>query len=196
MSLLVSTAITIFLLMDFIGGIPVFLILTQKENKSDRRKIAILSSLIAGLMIGFFAFCGQTILDYFGFSIDALRVGGGIIMLYIAFEMIFSGQMIYVKDNEARNVAISPLATPMLAGPGALSFAMTTLVSASGPEKAIVLMAILLASLVGAIIFIFSPTISRILGKEAVRGIEKIVALLLSGVAAEMIMGGIQGYFG
>ncbi|MFA6531316.1 MAG: MarC family protein [Patescibacteria group bacterium] len=196
MSLLVSTAITIFLLMDFIGGIPVFLILTQKENKSDRRKIAILSSLIAGLMIGFFAFCGQTILDYFGFSIDALRVGGGIIMLYIAFEMIFSGQMIYVKDNEARNVAISPLATPMLAGPGALSFAMTTFVSASGPEKAIVLMAILLASLVGAIIFIFSPTISRILGKEAVRGIEKIVALLLSGVAAEMIMGGIQGYFG
>lgn len=195
MKTLLSNAITIFFLMDFIGAIPVFILLTKDMGNRTRNRTAILSSLIAGLIVALFAISGQKLLNHFGLSIDALKVGGGVIMFYIAFEMIFAGQLVYTKSTENRSIIVSPLATPMLAGPGCLSFAMISFISTSGMDKAYILISIILAALAGMIVFLFANAIGKVLGKEAVRGIEKIVALLLAGFAAEMVMGGIKGYF-
>jgi multiple antibiotic resistance protein len=195
MQFLVACAITIFFLMDFIGTIPVFISLTRERAHKEKIRIAVLSSIIAGLIVLIFALLGQAILAHFDLSIEALRVGGGLMLLYIAFEMIFTGQSMYDRATDTKSIIVSPLAIPMLAGPGSMSFAMISYVDANGFDKMLVLGAVILASLTGACLLSFSAVISRALGKEPIRGLEKITAILLAVIACEMIMSGIKGYF-
>jgi multiple antibiotic resistance protein len=195
MQLLLTTAITIFFLMDFIGTIPVFISLTASKSHKEKMRIAILSSIVAGLLVLLFALLGQSILHRFDLSLEALRVGGGLLLMYIAFEMIFAGQTIYEKSTDTTNIIVSPLAIPMLAGPGSMSFAMILYVGANSIDKILILLAIVLATIVGALVLTFSVYLSKLLGREPIRGIEKVTAILMAVIASQMIMSGIKGYF-
>jgi multiple antibiotic resistance protein len=192
---LLSFIIPLYILMDFIGTMPVFISLTQSVKQKERIKIAILCSLIAGSIVFVFALIGRGILSYFDLSLDAVRVGGGLLLLYIAFEMILAGQSMYKNPKDVKNIVVSPLAIPMLAGPGSMSFAMITFLNATGLTKIWVLSAIFITSLFGAITLTLSSYIQEILGKNFVRGLEKVTAVIISFIALEMIMSGIQGYF-
>ena len=195
MDKILSFAIPLFILMDFIGTIPVFLSLTKDAIRNERIRIAIWSSLIAGLIVGVFAISGQAILDYFDISIEAVRVSGGLLLLYIAFQMIMSGKVGYENVTDKKSIIVSPLAIPILAGPGSMSFAMIAYLSLQGGEKFYLLAAILIVSFIGAITLSFSSFINDLLGKEFMRGLEKIMAIVISFIALEMIMSGIKAYF-
>lgn len=195
MQLFIADTITIFFLMDAIGTIPVFLALTKDNSAAKRMRIAFNASLIAGVIVLGFALFGQTILEHFGLSIGALQVGGGLLLLYIAFEMIFAGQAIYDNATDTRSVTVSPLAIPMLAGPGSMSFAMIAFVGSSGTGRISVVMAIAAATALGAILLALSSVISKLLGREVIRALEKITAILLAIIASQMIMTGIKSFF-
>lgn len=159
-------------------------------------RMALYASLIAGLIVLVFALFGQEILHQFGLSIGALRVGGGLLLLYISFEMILAGQSMHHTDTpDTRSIVVSPLAIPMLAGPGSMSYAMISYVNADGAGRMAVIMAIIAASAAGAVLLVFASTITRLLGKEALRGLERITAILLAIIAAQMIMVGIKSFF-
>jgi len=197
MSKIISLAIPLFILMDFIGTIPVFLALTQAWQQRERIRIAIAASLLAGAIVLVFAVSGRQILNYFALSVEAARVGGGLLLLYIAFEMILSGKMVYMgtANLSARNLIVSPLAIPMLAGPGSMTFAMIAFLGLEGIEKAYLFVAIVLAVLFGAGLLSLSSLVHKFLGPEFARGLEKITAVVISFVALEMIMSGIKTFF-
>jgi multiple antibiotic resistance protein len=153
------------------------------------------ASLIAGIIVLAFALFGQAILHQFGLSMGALRLGGGLLLLYISFEMIFAGQSMHSDTPDTRSIVVSPLAIPMLAGPGSMSFAMISFANADAVGRVGVVLAIIAASAVGAILLALAGEITKLLGKEALRGIERITAILLAIIAAQMIMLGIKAFF-
>ena len=194
----ISLFIPMFILMDFIGTLPVFISLTRKKEPRERARIAILSSIVAGGFVSVFALSGKQILEYFDISIEAVKAGGGLLLLYIAFEMILSGQLLYDKsmdDPEERSIIVSPLAIPMLAGPGSMTFAMIVFLESPGFEKIYLFAAIILSVICGAMLLSISSFIQKILGNEFTRGLEKVTAIIVSFIALEMIMSGIKGYF-
>lgn len=191
-----TNAVTIFFLMDSIGTIPIFMGLTKDVSAKRRVRMALVASVIAGITVLVFALFGRAILDQFGVSIAALRIGGGLLLLYISFEMIMAGQEMHRGSGEtARSITVSPLAIPMLAGPGSMSYAMVAYVNAHGADRLAVISAIVAASAVGAVFLALSGVLTRLLGKEILRGVERLAAILLAIIAAQMIMVGVKAFF-
>lgn len=192
-----SLFIPVFILMDFIGTIPVFIALTKRFGRIDRIKVAFSSSIIAGVIVLTFSILGQEIMNYFYISIEAVKVGGGLLLLYIAFQMILSGQLNYenhIPENR-RSIIVSPLAIPMLAGPGSMTFGMISFLKLSGVEKIYLIAAVVSAVVTGALLLSVSTLIDRVLGPEFTKGLEKIMAIVVSFISLEMIMSGVKGYF-
>jgi len=192
-----SLFIPLFILMDFIGTIPVFIALTKKFNRGERVRIAFSSSVIAGVIVLFFSVLGRELMDYFYISIEAVKVGGGLLLLYIAFQMILSGQLNYDDHlpDRGRSIIVSPLAIPMLAGPGSMTFGTISFLKLQGMEKLYLIAAVLSAVVAGALLLSASTFIDRLLGQEFTKGMEKIMAIIVSFISLEMIMSGIKGYF-
>lgn len=190
-----TDAVTIFFLMDSIGTIPIFMGLTKDVSARRRVRMALAASVIAGITVLVFALFGQAILDQFGVSIAALRIGGGLLLLYISFEMILAGQTMHKDTPETRSIVVSPLAIPMLAGPGSMSYAMVAYVNARGADRLAVILAIVAASVLGAVLLALAGVLTKLLGKEVLRGVERITAILLAIIAAQMIMVGVKAFF-
>lgn len=191
----ITNAVTIFFLMDSIGTIPVFMGLTKDTSSRRRVRMALVASIIAGATVLTFALFGRAILNQFGVSIAALRIGGGLLLLYISFEMILAGQTMHKDAPDTRSIVISPLAIPMLAGPGSMSYAMVAYVNARGADRLAVVLAIVVAAIVGAILLALAGILTRLLGREVLRGLERITAILLAIIAAQMIMVGVRAFF-
>lgn len=192
-----SLFIPVFILMDFIGTIPVFIALTKKLSRRDRIKTAFSSSVIAGIIVLTFSILGQEIMNYFYISIEAVKVGGGLLLLYIAFRMILSGQLNHenhIPENRG-SIIVSPLAIPMLAGPGSMTFGMISFLKLQGMEKVYLIAAVVSAVFAGALLLSVSTLIDRFLGPEFTKGLEKIMAIVVSFISLEMIMSGVKGYF-
>jgi len=192
-----SIFIPMFILMDFIGTIPVFIAVTKKSGQSERIRIAFLSSFIAGVIVLFFSVLGRQIMNYFYISIEAVKVGGGLLLLYIAFHMILSGQLNFENHTpeQKRGVIISPLAIPMLAGPGSMTFGMISFLKLEGFAKIYLIVSVTVAVILGALLLSISSYIDRLLGQEFTRGLEKIMAIVVSFISLEMIMSGVKGYY-
>ena len=197
MTTILSLFVPLFVLMDFIGTMPVFISLTRAMTTRVRRRTAVEASAVAGLIVFGFAVIGHSLLDYFSLSIEAVRVGGGLLLLYIAFGMILSSPYDPGKNPEggSAGIVVSPLAIPLLAGPGSMTFAMIAWLDLPGWEKLYLVAALVLAVIAGAALLLASSVINRLLGYEFTRGLEKITAVIVSFIALEMIMSGIKAYF-
>ncbi len=197
MTTILSLFVPLFVLMDFIGTMPVFISLTRAMTVRVRRRTAVEASAVAGLIVFGFAVIGHSLLDYFSLSIEAVRVGGGLLLLYIAFGMILSSPYDPGQNPEggSAGIVVSPLAIPLLAGPGSMTFAMIAWIDLPGWEKLYLVAALVLAVVAGAALLLASSVINRLLGYEFTRGLEKITAVIVSFIALEMIMSGIKAYF-
>ena len=192
-----SLFIPIFILMDFIGTIPLFISLTKKYSRKERIRIAYSSSSIAGAIVLLVSILGREIMNYFTISIEAVKVGGGLLLLYIAFQMSLSNTLSHEKNHQTKlkNIVVSPPAIPMLAGPGSMTFGMISYLGLAGWDKLYLISAVSAAVIIGALFLSVSSYIERVLGTEFVKGMEKIVAVLVSFIALEMIMSGIKSYY-
>ena len=197
MTTILSLFVPLFVLMDFIGTMPVFISLTRAMPVRVRRRTAVEAFAVAGIIVFGFAVIGHSLLEYFSLSIEAVRVGGGLLLLYIAFGMILSSPYDPGKNPEggSAGIVVSPLAIPLLAGPGSMTFAMIAWIDLPGWEKLYLVAALVLAVIAGAALLLASSVINRLLGYEFTRGLEKITAVIVSFIALEMIMSGIKAYF-
>lgn len=191
-----SLFVPLFILMNFLGTIPVFLALTREEAPAERLRIALFASSLAGIIVLLFAVTGREFMEFFGLSMEAVRVAGGLLLLAIAFKMTLTDQTINKQSGQStRSIVVSPLAIPLLAGPGSMTFAAISYMDLLGAEKLLMLAAVLAAALLGALLFALSSTIDRLLGPDFTRGLEKVTGVIISFIALEMIMGGLRGYF-
>jgi multiple antibiotic resistance protein len=186
--------ITLFVIMDPPGTIPVFLSLASGKTARVRRRMAWQAVTVAFVVIVSFAIFGQQILDYLGISLAALQGAGGLLLLLVALQLL-TGQVDdpVAKDNV--NVALVPLGTPLLAGPGAI---VATMVFVSGidepPDLVAVAAGIVAVHIVMWIVLRYSVLILRLLRDSGITLVTRIAGLLLSAIAVQLIAESVQAF--
>ena len=192
---LLSATLTLILIMDPLGNIPMFLsILNKIPDENRRRKILIRELLLALLVLLVFLFLGRHLLQWLNLQPQSLRIGGGIVLFLIAIKMIFppssGGIMGQFPEGEPLLV---PLAVPLLAGPSTL--AMLILLSSNAPEKWMSwLLAVILAWLLTSVIMICSGNLLRLLGEKGLVAVERLMGMVLVTLSVQMLLDGFSDY--
>ena len=192
---LLSATLTLILIMDPLGNIPMFLsILNKIPDENRRRKILIRELLLALLVLLVFLFLGRHLLQWLNLQPQSLRIGGGIVLFLIAIKMIFpppSGS-IMGRFPEGEPLLV-PLAVPLLAGPSTL--AMLILLSSNAPEKWMSwLLAVILAWLLTSVIMICSGSLLRLLGEKGLVAVERLMGMVLVTLSVQMLLDGFSDY--
>lgn len=193
LSVFVQTFVAVFVMADALGNAPIVLILTQGMEEQERDRVVDRASVVATAVLLAFAFGGQFILDYLHISIAALRVAGGLLLLLIALDML-KGELDAPSVESDRDIAISPLALPLLAGPGTLTTVMIFM--ADEPQAQIsVAIGIVSAMLVTWLIVRQAGRISKWIGAEGATIATKILGFLLAALAVQIGSEGIKELF-
>ena len=190
-----SAAIMLFLVMDPFGNIPIFLSVLSHVDPARRSKIIIRELLIALIFLIFFLFFGKFILSGMHITEPALGIAGGTILFLIAIKMIFpASNSTFVNDDDRDgDPLIVPLAVPMVAGPS--SMAMVILLSTQYPDQQLSWLAALIISWsLGFIILILSEKLSKIVGKRTLKAIERLMGMILTTMAVQMLLTGLKTF--
>ncbi len=189
-----SAIFLLFLIMDPIGNVPLFLSTLKNVPIERRRKIIIRELFIALLVLLFFMFIGKYILQLLQIAQSSLGIAGGIMLFIIAIKMIFPGRRNLFDHSDNMEPLVVPLAVPLLAGPSAI--AAVILLMAQEPSRWLEWMvALVVAWLVAGIILVSSETLGRRLGVRALLAIERLMGILLMLVSVDMILDGVKQTF-
>lgn len=185
-----ETFVTLLVIMDPIGTAPIFVALTAGRSPRARRLAAVQAALTAGgLVIGFSLF-GRLVLDYLNVSVQSLAIAGGLLLLLLALQM-FRGEEL--TQGAATNVAVVPLATPLLAGPGAIAAIMVLSDRHAGlGGRLAVLAGVAAAVAVVAIGLMLAGRLARLLRPAAVTLLTQVLALLLAAIAVELVVDAVR----
>ena len=192
--LLLTTAVTLFVIVDPPGLLPVFLGLTSRLTPAERNSAATKSSLVAFGVIAAFALFGQQILTYLHVSVPALQVSGGLLLLIVALELL-TGKGGDPVLHKGVNVAIVPLGTPLMAGPGAIVATMLAVQSAPFPtgHLSVGLALVIVMGLVW-VFMRFAGVIRSVLRESGTMLASRIAGLLLAAIAVQMVADGVFGF--
>ncbi|MCL2735357.1 MAG: MarC family protein [Propionibacteriaceae bacterium] len=193
--LFLSTFVTLFVILDPPGLLPVFLGLTRPMTSRQRNQASLRASLVALGVIAVFAVFGKLILKYLQISVAALQVSGGLLLLLVALQLLM-GEHDQVDEDGPRpvNVAIVPLGTPLLAGPGAIVAMMVAVQGAHGLDYMVVAAA-LIAAMVSVYVFLrFASGIHRVLKDAGTILLTRIAGVLLAAIAVQMMADGVIAF--
>ena len=190
--------VTLLVIMDPLGNVPVFLALTATEERPQRRRTAAHATLAAGVLIYLFAFFGTRILAMLSIGLPALQVAGGIMLFLIALQM-FQGEVLLPDAAEGVNVAIVPLGVPMLAGPGAIAASMVLM---SGDDGQALSWSNQLPVVVGiaatlAVIYLglrYSLFLEGLLKDNGIHLVTRVMGMLLLAISVELAASGVLAY--
>ncbi|BFV57446.1 MarC family protein [Kitasatospora sp. CMC57] len=189
-----SLFVTLFVIMDPPGTIPIFLALTSGRAAKVQRKMAWQAAAVALGVITCFGLFGRQILDYLHVSIPALQVSGGILLLLIALDLL-TGKIEEPTQTKDVNVALVPLGTPLLAGPGAIVAVILAVQGSHGAAQDVaVWTAILAMHVVLWLTMRFSLVIIRLIKEGGVVLITRLSGLLLSAIAVQLVASGVYGF--
>ncbi len=189
-----STFVTLIVILDPPGAIPIFLALTGGLSTAQKAAAARRASLVALGVIASFAVFGQRILDYLHISLPALQASGGLLLLIVALQLLTGGESEQHADAGV-NVALVPLGTPLLAGPGAIVATMLAVQGAGGAGGVLaVATALVAALLVVFLTFRFASPLARVLKDSGIVLLSRIAGLLLSAIAVQMVADAVRAF--
>ena len=194
-----KTFIFYFIVIDPIGSTPIFLVVTEHLDVKEKIKTALHGTFIATLILLFFGILGNSILAYLNISFPAFTIAGGIILFIIALEMLFDKRQQRKEENinfTSDKLSIFPLATPLLAGPAAITSVIVS-VSATGNDftkQAIGMLALIAATLVTLMILFIAAKSEKIINKKIISIFSRIVAIVLAGLSIQYILDGIKTF--
>lgn len=178
-----------------------FAALTHDNTAAERRAMALKGSLIGAAILLFFALFGEFVLGNFGISLPALRTAGGILLLLIAIDMVFarpSGGTTTTREENREaesktDLSVFPLATPLIAGPGAIGAAILLVADADGdPAKiSIVIGALLAIVLLTFLLMLVATQVQRLLGVTGLQVLSRVIGVLLAALAVQFIFDGV-----
>jgi multiple antibiotic resistance protein len=193
LTVFIQTFTVVFVLADALGNAPIVILLTQNMSQSERNRVADRAALVATLVMLLFAFLGQFVLDYLHISMGALRVAGGLLLLLVALDML-QGKLNEPIVEANRDIAITPLALPLLAGPATLTTIML-LMSDAPHERLSVAGGIIAAMFVTWVIVRQSTRINQWIGQEGAIIAAQLLGFLLAALAIEIGSQGIRELF-
>lgn len=187
-----------FTLINPLGTMPIFMTMTADLNQSHRTKTAQKASIVSFITIIIFAFSGQLLFNFFGISVNSFRVVGGVIFFLMGMDMLQARLgKVKLKDSEIKSyvndISVTPLAIPMICGPGALTNAIVMMEDANSVDKKIVLIvATLLVIILTYIILYSSSKIIKILGETGINVMMRLMGLIVMVIAVEFFFSGLK----
>jgi multiple antibiotic resistance protein len=207
--LFISAFVTLFVVIDPPGCAPIYAGLTKGATPGLARSMAVRAVLIASAILLVFALFGERLLGALHIELDSFRIAGGLMLFWIAFEMVFEKRTRRREERveklmahnaatpEIEDVSVFPMAMPMLAGPGAIAAIMLLMNEASGLQQSLVVLAALgvVMALVMAGLVLAAPLI-RLLGDKVEAVVTRLLGVLLAALAAQFVIDGLKGSFG
>lgn len=196
---LFNAFVTLLVTIDPPGLAPLFLGLTRGMNRAERNQVAIRSTIIAFLVLTLFAVAGTVILTAFGITLPAFRVAGGLLLFYIAFEMIFERRQerhersatTAVTRDMIHNIATFPLAIPLIAGPGAISAAVLLSGTHADAVPMWALIAIILLCIgLTYLVFVLAERVDGFLGETGRSVLTRLLGVILAALAVQFVADG------
>jgi multiple antibiotic resistance protein len=193
--------VTMLVTLDPPGLAPVFIGLTLGMTRAAQREVALRATIIAFAILAAFAFGGGAVMDLLGISIPAFRIAGGLLLFYIAFDMIFElrGQRKQELASDAvtidriRNVAAFPLAIPLMSGPGSITATMLLAGRAGGDWSALggLMMTIAVVMLLCYVTFLMAERVSGLLGTTGKVVLTRMLGVILAAMAVQFVINGV-----
>ena len=199
-----SVLVTFLVIIDPPGVAPIFASLTRGTPAAHRRAMAIRSSLIAWAILMFFALLGKPLLHALGISLASFRIAGGIMLFFIAFDMIFERRTERREKRaeeiegtpEAEDISVFPMAIPMITGPGSIASAMLWVSRADGLlELVTVLGAITAVMLITLVTLLAAGPLMKLIGERIEAMITRILGVILAALAAQFVIDGLKQSF-
>lgn len=190
---LISAFVLLFLVLDPLGNIPVVASLLNQVESKRRIKVILRECVLAYLILLAFMFGGRQFLDVMHLSDISLSIAGGVILFMIAIRMVFKSPEGVLGEPISHEPFIVPLAIPLIAGPSALATVML-MVSREPAKLGIWVGAMTAAMLVTALLLALGERIEKLLGKRAMEAVERLMGLILTAIAIEMLLGGLKHF--
>ena len=195
---LLTILVPLLIIMDPLGNLPFFFLFTEQNTPAERRKMGAVAAVTAGIILIFFGLTGDFVLRFFGIGLPAFQLAGGFIFFIYALQMlqlIPSGMKTSSEEEQEgvakENVALVPLATPLLAGPGAITAVLVWQQTQDNPIRtALLLAAIVIACVVVYAVFYFGAWIRKVMGVGGIRVVTRIMGLLLAVIAVQFMVSG------
>lgn len=192
--LVTEVFVTLFVIMDPVGTIPIFLSLTSGRSPQAARRLAWQAVTVSICVISAFAFFGQQILGYLHISLPALQCAGGLLLLLVALQLL-TGNQSEPSAAQETNVALVPLGTPLLAGPGAIVATMVFSKRVDDvPDFAAVALGVIGVHLAIWLAMRFSLPILRVIRESGVLLVTRIAGLLLSAIAVQLVADAVRAF--
>ena len=187
-----------FTLINPLGTMPVFMSMTAELSVADRNKTAKKASIVSLITIIAFAFTGQLLFNFFGISVNSFRVVGGVIFFIMGMDMLQArlGQ-VKIKDEEVKSyvtdISVTPLAIPMICGPGAITSSIVLMEDANTLTKQIILIiSIVLIMFLTYLILYSSSKLIKLLGQTGINVMMRIMGLIVMVIAVEFFFNGLK----
>ncbi|WP_300676157.1 MarC family protein [Nocardioides sp.] len=195
-TLAVEVFVTLFVIMDPVGTVPVFLSLTAGRTQQVARAAAWQAVTVSLFVIVVFALFGQGILNYLGITLPAMQASGGLLLLLVALELLTgSDEEGSLAQGKAKNVALVPLGTPLLAGPGAIVATMLFVHQVNGfADGLAVAVGIVVTHLSLWAAMRFSLPLQRLLRESGIMLVTRIAGLLLAAIAVQMVADAVREF--
>lgn len=190
-----STFFTLFVIMDPAGNIPIFLGLTSKMTPKERARAAWQANAVSAGVLGVFGLFGTYILGFLHISVEAMQTSGGLLLLLVALQLLTGEESDPGKPAGKTNIALVPIGTPLLAGPGTIVAFMLSVGDAGneGPKIVAVIAAFIAVHITSWAALRFSVVIHRVLGEGGTTLLTKLAGMLLAAIAAQLIINGVVG---
>jgi multiple antibiotic resistance protein len=205
MDAFLTALVTFLVVVDPPGLIPIFIALTGGLDPARQRLVALRGTAISFLVIVVFALFGERILATLSISVAAFRIAGGSLLFWIAFEMLFARRTDRKEqtaseardDEEALDIAVFPLAVPLIAGPGALTSTLLLMERfgqrASGAALVLGAAALVVAAVAG--LLLAAEQVRRILGRTVINTLTRVLGILLAALAAQSVISGVTAIY-
>ncbi|KEQ05914.1 MarC family protein [Pseudorhizobium pelagicum] len=202
--ILINAFTTLLVTLDPPGLAPVFLGLTVGMTRLQRRQVAVRGSLIAFAILAVFALFGASLLGSLGISMGAFRIAGGLLLFWIAFEMVFERRQerkektsqTAITIDHIHNIAVFPLALPLIAGPGAISATVLLAGALPGPWDRFLLIGVLaLSMLLVLAALLIAERLDRFLGVTGRAILTRLLGVILAALSVQFVVDGIRSAF-
>ena len=196
----IAILVTLIIIMDPLGNLPFFLLFTKNNTYQEQIKVAGIAVVAACVILVFFGTTGYAVLHFFGIGLPAFQIAGGFILFVYSLQMLclIPGNIKSTAEEEQEgiaktNVALVPIATSLLAGPGAITTVLVWQESFDDPlSTPLLVTAIVIACLIIFLVFYFGKKIHAVLGVGGIRVVARLMGLLLAVIAIQFIVNGIH----
>lgn len=194
MTFIITGFATLFVVIDPIGLTPLFVALTQGADAAHRRAVALRACIISFIVLLFFGLFGEAVLGFIGISMPAFGIAGGVLLFLTALDMLFERRTKRREDKvtDMPDPSVFPLATPLIAGPGAIASLILLMGQAEGLTGALTVMGVMgSVILIVFVLFLLGTPLERLLGKTGINVVTRLLGMLLAALAVQFIINGI-----